>query len=498
MLGRYSKKGYPSEFPVTSKCILLFQKIHGVDVLLFGMYVYEYGDKCAAPNRRRVYISYLDSVQYLEPSSYRTTTYQSIIVEYLRYARMRGFHTAHIWSCPPSKGDEYIFYCHPSSQLVPKDDMLCAWYIETLKKAQDQGIVLETRTIYDEYFKNNGINSENGEPFDPMSLPYFEGDYIPGEIEKIIRDFNKDENLREETKLKELKSAPAPTAHKKEGNRKGTRSNPGELVNQDRDKVMIRLDLALAKMKQNFIVAQLLSDDFIKAVEKGHDVSSWIEDIEPHELKQPKQVGKNPCVLDAPTDMSDKMSADGKDGDATKTPASLVIGNTIDEDPLMEQEFIDTRLQFLNYCQKNNLQFDELRRAKHTTMMLLCNLHNPRAEREQQVKVHLQIIAHASCCNGPPACMSTNCRRMKQLFSHVRGCEITYKRGCKMCVRLFMLLTKHARDCDSAGSCAIPFCDRIRERNRRMLRQQQLMDDRRRNAQNDRHREEEDDAQARV
>lgn len=478
MLAKYLKKEYPSEFPVKSKCILLFQKIHGVDVLLFGMYVYEYGENCPAPNRRRVYISYLDSVRYIEPSSYRTLIYQTIIVEYLRYVKSRGFHTAHIWSCPPSKGDEYIFHCHPSQQLTPRDDMLCAWYIETLNIAKDEGVVLETRTLYDEYFKNDGIDPKTGEAFDPTSIPYFDGDYIPGEIENIIKELKKDDSNRKASHPK-----PASATQKKEGKRTGTRSNPGDLINQERDKVMMRLGLVLARMKQNFIVAQLLSDDFIHAVDKGEDVSSWTEE-------QPKPKGKNPSILECPHSINNSTVKDAKSTIEDSALALKTIGNTEDEDPLMEQECLDTRLHFLNYCQKNNFQFDKLRHAKYTTMMLLCHLHNPRTERDQQIKVHLEVIAHASSCSGSPGCVSSNCLRMKQLFDHVKGCDVTFKRGCKICVRLFMLLTKHARDCDSQKSCPIPFCDRIRERNRRLLKQQQLMDDRRRNAQNDRHRPE--------
>src|SRR3569623_913554 len=43
MVQYYGDKGCPSLFPVRTKCIALFQTIHGVDTLLFALYVYEYG-----------------------------------------------------------------------------------------------------------------------------------------------------------------------------------------------------------------------------------------------------------------------------------------------------------------------------------------------------------------------------------------------------------------------------------------------------------------------
>jgi E1A/CREB-binding protein len=72
MQERYKDTDFPQEFPVTSKCIVLFEEIDGVDVILFGMYLYEYGHRAPQPNHRRVYVSYLDSVQYFRPKAYRT------------------------------------------------------------------------------------------------------------------------------------------------------------------------------------------------------------------------------------------------------------------------------------------------------------------------------------------------------------------------------------------------------------------------------------------
>ena len=58
---------------------------------------------------------------------------------------------------------------------------------------------------------------------------------------------------------------------------------------------------------------------------------------------------------------------------------SAKTDETLDPDDHMASEIFDGRQQFLNYCQKNSTQFDQLRRAKHTTMMVLFQMHNPNA-----------------------------------------------------------------------------------------------------------------------
>ena len=53
--------------------------------------------------------------------------------------------------------------------------------------------------------------------------------------------------------------------------------------------------------------------------------------------------------------------------------------DTKDIDDTIECEFFDTRQAFLSLCQGNRYQHDTLRRAKHSSMMVLYHLHNPTA-----------------------------------------------------------------------------------------------------------------------
>lgn len=50
--------------PPLPQCVALFQKLGGVDILLYCVYMQEYGDDAGPSNRRTAYLSYLDSVKY--------------------------------------------------------------------------------------------------------------------------------------------------------------------------------------------------------------------------------------------------------------------------------------------------------------------------------------------------------------------------------------------------------------------------------------------------
>lgn len=265
MKRRYAFKNYPDEFNFRCKCIVVFQNLDGVDVVLFGLYVYEHNEKNPEPNKRAVYISYLDSVHFMRPRQMRTFIYHEILISYLDYLRRRGFSTAHIWACPPLKGDDYILYAKPEDQKTPKDDRLRQWYIDMLVECQRRGIVGTLTNMYDLYF----ADPKN----DATVVPYMEGDYFPAEVENIIKDLEDGKGGKKGSSKGKSKDKKAKA--KKKSGRGGTRSTgldeealrasgflpPGietkSLEEGGRDFVMAKLGETIQPMKESFIVAYL-------------------------------------------------------------------------------------------------------------------------------------------------------------------------------------------------------------------------------------------------
>jgi len=173
---------YPEAFPHRVKCVLLFQCIDGLDVLLFALYTQSYGSDCPEPNARTLYIAYLDSVYYMEPRFLRTPVYQELLMATIEYEKRRGITKTFIWACPPMAGDDYILYCHPREQKTQKVDMLRAWYWNLLEDARKRGIVCSVDNFYDGYLRRL---------CNPCGAPNFDGDYWPGLAEQHILDLEK-------------------------------------------------------------------------------------------------------------------------------------------------------------------------------------------------------------------------------------------------------------------------------------------------------------------
>ena len=543
MLKRYAHKNYPDEFPFRCKCIVVFQQIDGVDVVLFALYVYEHGEDNPPPNTRCVYISYLDSVHFMRPRRMRTFVYHEILIAYLDYARRRGFATAHIWACPPLKGDDYIFYAKPEDQKTPRDSRLRQWYVDMLVDCQKRGIVGKVTNMYDLYFANESL--------DATSVPYLEGDYFPGEAENIIKMLEEGCGKKGGASGKKKKQSQS----KSKNNRGGTRSTGVDeealiasgmmdgvknFEELDRDQVMVKLGETIQPMKESFLVAFLTWEC---AKKEDMDVP---EDIAKYRVDHPEE-------LAPPLKLSSKRDADGKEKENVPLDKDGRPVKVIDDDAEdLDCEFLNNRQAFLNLCRGNHYQFDELRRAKHTSMMVLWHLHNRDAPKfvQQCVACNREILSgkryHCNTCPdydlceecykdptanrgsckhklhpiavessgedgqsgssglteaqrkqrqrnlmlhiqliehasrcSSAACGSTNCAKMKNYLQHARTCKIKVQGGCRICKRIWTLLRIHAQKCKDAV-CPIPQCMGIREKMRELQKQQQAMDDRRR------------------
>jgi E1A/CREB-binding protein len=542
MKKRYAHKNYPEEFPFRCKCIVVFQHLDGVDVLLFALYVYEHGKDNPPPNQRCVYISYLDSVHFMRPRRIRTYVYHEILIAYLDYARRRGFATAHIWACPPLKGDDYIFYAKPEDQKTPRDSRLRQWYIDMLVECQKRNIVGKVTNMYDLYFADPNL--------DATAVPYMEGDYFPGEAENIIKMIEegcgkkgggagKKKKSKSNTKKSKGSTGTRSTGVDEEaliasGMFEGARS----FKDLDRDQVMVKLGETIQPMKDSFIVAFL----------------NWSGATD-EQLAVPESIEKARAEYLASSKDENELLGSKRDamGNMRDMPATDIDGQPIkvidDDDEDLDCEFLNNRQAFLNLCRGNHYQFDELRRAKHTSMMVLWHLHNrdapkfvqqcvacnreilsgmryhcntcqdydlcedcfkdtnanrgncshklqpiavdpeasqersglsekERKQRQRNLLLHIQLIEHASRCNST-SCSSTNCAKMKQYLQHARVCKTKVQGGCKICKRIWTLLRIHAQKCKDPV-CPIPQCTAIREKMRQLQKQQQAMDDRRR------------------
>ncbi|CAI9109993.1 OLC1v1009943C4 [Oldenlandia corymbosa var. corymbosa] len=507
------EQDYPKEFPYKSKVILLFQKIEGIDVCLFCMYVQEYGSECDKPNQRSVYISYLDSIKYFRPEIHtvsgealRTFIYHEILIGYLEYCKKRGFVACYVWACPPYRKEDYIFNCHPDSQKIPKQDKLRQWYKSMLKKAMKDEVVVDYKTFYESFFIQN---EECNNKITAARLPYFDGDYWSDAAEDMIRKMQKEDGGETEGKVKKPVT-------------KRIMKSMGHMdLNIDATKdilVMQKISHAMLTTRENFLVVQLLftCKNCQNPILSGFH---WF-------CNQCKtSVFCSRCHEKDPNFKESSMhtSIGGEEHLLSKVVINDLPADTAEEDGLLKNHIFENRHSFLGFCQGNNYQFNTLRRAKHSSMMILYDLRkqmwiirkmacricqkeimvqahwhseirpeldvcdkccykvrtddcNPKSvvnipkadcgllryealpETANQVR-YRNVVEHASQCfpDQSNPCLHPDCSKVKKFFRHSRQCKKNLVGRCENCRKIWIMICIHAVRCKDSN-CQVPRC----------------------------------------
>ncbi|KAG5854168.1 hypothetical protein ANANG_G00034760 [Anguilla anguilla] len=470
----------PESFPYRTKALFAFEEIDGVDVCFFGMHVQEYGSECPFPNTRRVYISYLDSIHFFRPRLLRTAVYHEILIGYLEYVKTLGYVTGHIWACPPSEGDDYIFHCHPADQKIPKPKRLQEWYRKMLDKAFAERILHDYKDIFKQATEDR-LTSAN-------ELPYFEGDFWPNVLEESIKELEQEEEERK----KEENTASCDTPEGTPGDSKNAKKKNNKKTNKNKS------SLSRANKKKPGMpnVANDLSQKLYATMEKHKEVFFVIH------LHSGPMVNTLPPIMDP--------------------------------DPMLTCDLMDGRDAFLTLARDKHWEFSSLRRCKWSSMCMLVELHNqgqdrfvytcneckhhvetrwhctvcedfdlcincynnkghvhqmvkwglgidddsnsqgaeasksPQESRRLSIQRCIQSLVHACQCRNAN-CSLASCQKMKRVVQHTKGCKRKTNGGCPVCKQLIALCCYHAKHCQE-NKCPVPFCPNIKHK----LRQQQL------------------------
>ncbi|CAI4232287.1 unnamed protein product [Auanema sp. JU1783] len=466
MSQKYCSMGFPPKFPYRTKAIFAFEVIDGVEVCFFGLHVQEYGSNSPKPNQRRVYIAYLDSVHFFQPREYRTDVYHEILLGYLDYVKKLGYTMAHIWACPPSEGDDYIFHCHPAEQKIPKPKRLQDWYKKMLEKGVAEQTVVEFKDIYKQA-KDDQLST-------PMTLPYFEGDFWPNVIEDCIREASTEEENKKKIEVVEGEEEEDDLYTTSDnGKKKSTKNKKNNLKKNSK-----------IKKKQGGSTGNEIADKLFSQFEKHKEVFFTIRLVTP------------------------------------QSELSLQQIPIVDPDPLMPSEMMDGRDTFLTRARDEHWEFSSLRRAKFSTLCLCHALHDTDNAKEttycnkcssQNAKYHcntcedydlcepcytglkhehpmeqiktliastegenaggnryesiqrcIQSLVHACQCRDAN-CRRMSCHKMKRVVQHTKMCKKRVSASCPVCKQLIALCCYHAKHC-SRDSCSVPFCMNIRQK----------------------------------
>jgi len=120
------------------RCIMVTQTIGADEIVFFGMYVTEFEKDCGIKrNEGRVYLSYLDSTPHYVrgPNDGNVRIKRLVINAYMHFVAALGFHSVHIWSCPPSQTSPFwVFNC--GQRPILSREQLFKWYEKVIQDGE--------------------------------------------------------------------------------------------------------------------------------------------------------------------------------------------------------------------------------------------------------------------------------------------------------------------------------------------------------------------------
>ncbi|CAH8547179.1 unnamed protein product [Dicrocoelium dendriticum] len=498
MKARFCESGeMPESFPYRVKAIFAFQEIDGQEVCFFGLHVQEYGSECPYPNTRRVYLAYLDSVYFFRPKQYRTDIYHEILVGYIHYAKLLGFTMAHIWACPPSEGDDYIFHMHPPDQKIPKPKRLQEWYQKMLKKALLERIVVDYKDICQDACESRLVS--------PTELAYFEGDFWPNTLEELFKEMD-EEDARRKREQEALARDDEEEDAKETVQTGDSDNNPGKKKAKKRKlKRNPSLSLTGKRKRLNGNGSADLANEVARRVYEimeKHKENFFVIRLQPQNM-----VSSLPPIKDP--------------------------------DPLISSDLMECRGAFLERAREKHLEFSSVRRAKYSTLVMLYELHNENRQPLMYTcnvcSVQLETPWHCKQCveydlcsrcyeteNHPHpmvqvglglddgsrgqdmdsdsaavqesgrdklsrlvkalshgcSCRDANCRvsackTMKSNVQHFRVHAAAARNQCPICRSLSFLCYYHSKTCHEL-KCPVPLCPKLKAKMKQQQKQQRL------------------------
>jgi len=332
------------EFPYRSKCILAFQSCKGHEICFFAMYVQEYGSNCPPPNTNRVYISYLDSVRYFESSP--------------EGHRTTVYHSILMNYLDYAKS---LGFAHAHIWVSPPkqgDDYI--FYAHPEVMLQKRMGLLKLKEWYEKMLdtaKKRQIIVDYQDMMDAYQhieqwdeIPVFSGDHWAASIALKIQELK-----NKERELSKKKGGSTAVANGNSTTCAASSSAATGAIGGDSKQdshLLTQITDEMRSMRNHFIVVTLLEH------KKGQQRVDTIQIQDPV--------------------------------------------------PVVSNEFVDQRSSFLEKCQMYHWQFDEVRNAQHSTLMLLYYLHGMAAVARKRLQASkpavepLPVPRAAVNSGGPP------------------------------------------------------------------------------------------------